>query len=262
MNSVTLNVGGIHFTTTKATLMAQESMLQSLFSDRFPLQLQSDGSVFIDRDGTHFRYVLNFLRDGHIEIPQDTEKLAELIREAEYYSLTNMVNFLSAAYVDEQALKGKKFHYKGNWKSGSSNPGWSYKFKIVLSRKEKEAQSTESNIVPVEGAITWTLLECPPYRGSYLAHRVGDSGREFVEGTFKINERLIAVKGIKMDTSAQGLIALDEYKLTVSEDGNSFEGITQGNSGAWDNKIHGKARDLIKREKIAQNVNSYREKKK
>lgn len=44
------------------------------------------GYVFVDRDGKHFRHILNWLRDG--VVPTLTEsKYIELLREAEYYQL-------------------------------------------------------------------------------------------------------------------------------------------------------------------------------
>ena len=39
-------------------------MLAVMFSGRHSLVREADGSFFLDRDGTHFRYILNFLRDG------------------------------------------------------------------------------------------------------------------------------------------------------------------------------------------------------
>lgn len=48
------------------------------------------GLVFVDRDGKHFRHVLNWLRDGIVPALQDSE-YSELLREAEYYQL--LVNF-------------------------------------------------------------------------------------------------------------------------------------------------------------------------
>ena len=44
------------------------------------------GYVFVDRDGKHFRHVLNWLRDGVVPTLTDAE-YPELAREAEYYQL-------------------------------------------------------------------------------------------------------------------------------------------------------------------------------
>lgn len=44
------------------------------------------GFVFVDRDGKHFRHILNWLRDGVVPILKDSE-YSELQREAEYYQL-------------------------------------------------------------------------------------------------------------------------------------------------------------------------------
>lgn len=44
------------------------------------------GYVFFDRDGKHFRHVLNWLRDGVVPTLSDSE-YSELLREAEYYQL-------------------------------------------------------------------------------------------------------------------------------------------------------------------------------
>ena len=41
-------------------------MLQAMFSGRFDTKPSEDGSFFIDRDGTHFRYILNYLRIGQL----------------------------------------------------------------------------------------------------------------------------------------------------------------------------------------------------
>ena len=44
------------------------------------------GYVFVDRDGKHFRHILNWLRDGVVPTLTDAE-YSELTREAEYYQL-------------------------------------------------------------------------------------------------------------------------------------------------------------------------------
>jgi hypothetical protein len=44
------------------------------------------GAVFVDRDGKHFRHILNWLRDGSIPALSESE-YQQLLKEAEYYQL-------------------------------------------------------------------------------------------------------------------------------------------------------------------------------
>jgi hypothetical protein len=44
------------------------------------------GAVFVDRDGKHFRHILNWLRDGAIPALSESE-YQQLLIEAEYYQL-------------------------------------------------------------------------------------------------------------------------------------------------------------------------------
>lgn len=60
---VSLNVGGVYFTTLRSTLLKyQNSMLAAMFSGRHEMQVDSRGASFIDRNGTYFGYILEFLR--------------------------------------------------------------------------------------------------------------------------------------------------------------------------------------------------------
>ena len=86
---VYLDVGGLKYTTTMATLRAEKvSMLEAMFSGQYPIKKQSDGTVFIDRDGRHFHYILNYLR-GSVTALEDLSLqeivLKELIKEADFY---------------------------------------------------------------------------------------------------------------------------------------------------------------------------------
>ncbi|CAN1245773.1 FH protein interacting protein FIP2 [Linum grandiflorum] len=86
---VHLNIGGKKFSTTVDTLTNREpqSMLYAMFSGRHTLcEDPVSGCVFVDRDGKHFRHVLNWLRDGVVPILTDAH-YSELTREAEYYQL-------------------------------------------------------------------------------------------------------------------------------------------------------------------------------
>ena len=88
---VSLNIGGHIFTTSILTLTKiEDSLLATMFSGRHNLQREADGSFFIDRDGTNFRFVLNYLRDGDNSvdiIPDNAKLLQELMSEAEFYKL-------------------------------------------------------------------------------------------------------------------------------------------------------------------------------
>ena len=85
---VNLNVGGQHFTTTVQTLTRDpDSMLAAMFSGRFPMKPSADGTFFIDRDGTYFRYILNYLRDGKLSLPEGATFYEEIEAEAEFYQI-------------------------------------------------------------------------------------------------------------------------------------------------------------------------------
>lgn len=55
------------------------------------------GYIFVDRDGKHFRHILNWLRDGVVPTLKDFE-YSELLREAEYYQL--LVINLFSPFID------------------------------------------------------------------------------------------------------------------------------------------------------------------
>ena len=92
-STIELNVGGQHFTTSLQTLTkGTGSMLHAMFSGRFATKPAEDGSYFIDRDGSHFRYILNYLRTGRLLLPEDKLVRKELLEEAEFYQIHGMSN--------------------------------------------------------------------------------------------------------------------------------------------------------------------------
>ncbi|XP_021992010.1 FH protein interacting protein FIP2 [Helianthus annuus] len=105
---VRLNIGGSIFCTTVDTLTHREphSMLAAMFSGRHTVHKDSDtGCVFVDRDGTHFRHILNWLRDGVAPNLSDLERL-ELLREAEYYQLLGLVERINMV-LNKKKVDGK-----------------------------------------------------------------------------------------------------------------------------------------------------------
>lgn len=88
---IKLDVGGVKFTTLRSTLQAVPgSMLEALFSGRHKNEPDEEGYHFIDRDGTHFRHILNFLRDQkNFTVELSKEHVRELFAETEYYGLSS-----------------------------------------------------------------------------------------------------------------------------------------------------------------------------
>ena len=92
---VKLNVGGQHFTTSLQTLTRDpNSMLAAMFSGRHEVQTTEDGSFFIDRDGTYFRFLLNYLRNGELILPDGATFLKQLEAEAKFYQLQGILDEL------------------------------------------------------------------------------------------------------------------------------------------------------------------------
>ena len=103
-STVKLNVGGQHFTTSVQTLTKDpNSMLAAMFSGRFEMKPSEDGSFFIDRDGTHFRFILNFLRTGKLTLPEGATFTKELEEEAEFYQIQGLIDALRPAKLTVKA---------------------------------------------------------------------------------------------------------------------------------------------------------------
>ena len=65
----------------------------------------SKGWVLIDRCGKHFGTILNFLRDGSVPLPENQRELYELLIEAKYYLIQDLI---SACEVSLDKLKESK----------------------------------------------------------------------------------------------------------------------------------------------------------
>ncbi|XP_074594293.1 BTB/POZ domain-containing adapter for CUL3-mediated RhoA degradation protein 3 [Brevipalpus obovatus] len=93
---VKLNVGGSLFQTTVGTLTKIESMLRAMFSGRHVIYTDSEGWVLIDRCGKYFGTILNFLRDGSVPLPETKKELTELLAEAKYYLIQELIDVIEA----------------------------------------------------------------------------------------------------------------------------------------------------------------------
>jgi len=102
---LTLKVGTKKFTTFAETLRAfPESFFGLMVSGRVPQKCESDGSIFIDRSSKTFSHVLEFLRCGGKgfttkNLPSRQGEREELLREADFYNLPQLVRLLRDVYV-------------------------------------------------------------------------------------------------------------------------------------------------------------------
>ena len=111
---IKLDIGGTIFTTSLTTLQRDpNSLLAAMFSGRHELEPDADdNSYFIDRDGTFFRFILNFLRDGYIDqgtCPSDQNVLREILREARHYQVAGLISFLEEQLQRSPTGSAKSF---------------------------------------------------------------------------------------------------------------------------------------------------------
>lgn len=102
---VKLNVGGHYFTTSLQTLTKDpNSMLGKMFSGKYIARAGGNGAVFIDRDGTHFRFILNFLRTGKLTLPDGATALVEFKEEADFYQIQGILDELDDTRLRSEIL--------------------------------------------------------------------------------------------------------------------------------------------------------------
>mmetsp|Transcript_38836 Transcript_38836/g.61970 ORF Transcript_38836/g.61970 Transcript_38836/m.61970 type:complete len:489 (-) Transcript_38836:725-2191(-) len=122
-NRIMINVGGSLYETTLNTLSSdQTSMLSAMFSGRFNIERDGNGSIFIDRDPTHFRHILNFLRDGieylkHGGLLQQSDAIvSELLQEAKYYNIRPLVDYIQLQQTRKNKKKGDELTHEKQYK--------------------------------------------------------------------------------------------------------------------------------------------------
>lgn len=92
-----LNVGGQVYVTKRSTLVSvPDTTLHAMFTRCTPRELPRDsrGRFFIDRDGFLFRYILDFLRDRQLVLPEHFPERERLQREAEHFQLAELLRLL------------------------------------------------------------------------------------------------------------------------------------------------------------------------
>ena len=102
LDIVELNVGGVTYATTLGTLQQAEpdsplAVISTLNNAEIRTIFGGDSKnrIFIDRDGMLFRYILDYLRNQKLSLPENFSERDRLRMEAEYYRLVNMTKALA-----------------------------------------------------------------------------------------------------------------------------------------------------------------------
>eukprot|EP00558_Chaetoceros_sp_UNC1202_P003836 CAMPEP_0197238124 /NCGR_PEP_ID=MMETSP1429-20130617/4716_1 /TAXON_ID=49237 /ORGANISM="Chaetoceros sp., Strain UNC1202" /LENGTH=212 /DNA_ID=CAMNT_0042697227 /DNA_START=136 /DNA_END=775 /DNA_ORIENTATION=- len=100
IDTVKFNVGGHHYQISCALL---EKFPDSVLARRACEYCadEPNSEVFIDRDGTTFRYVLNYLRDGEVSLPASETKEG-LLNELSYFGIPTATGFGLSSRAQEQ----------------------------------------------------------------------------------------------------------------------------------------------------------------
>ncbi|XP_059503444.1 BTB/POZ domain-containing protein KCTD8-like isoform X3 [Stegostoma tigrinum] len=101
-----LNVGGQVYVTKHDTLLSvSDSLLAELFSKNQARVLPRDnrGRYFLDRDGFLFRYILDYLRDRRLVLPEHFPEKERLLREAEHFQLSELVSLLTPRLLQQSS---------------------------------------------------------------------------------------------------------------------------------------------------------------
>ncbi|XP_042335484.1 BTB/POZ domain-containing protein KCTD12-like [Sceloporus undulatus] len=104
---VELNVGGQVYITRHSTLVSiPGSLLWEMFTQKSSRSLARDsrGRFFVDRDGFLFRYILDFMRDQELVLPEHFPERGRLQREAEYFKLPELVKSLAPKISKQNSI--------------------------------------------------------------------------------------------------------------------------------------------------------------
>ncbi|KAL3874584.1 hypothetical protein ACJMK2_037572 [Sinanodonta woodiana] len=97
-SKIMLNVGGCKMETNRITLSKDPESLFAKAIESSEHCCSTNNVIFIDRDPTHMRFILNYLcYNGSMPeaiIPRDRRNITEILHEAEYYNLKGLSSIL------------------------------------------------------------------------------------------------------------------------------------------------------------------------
>ncbi|KAG9467083.1 BTB/POZ domain-containing protein KCTD12-like [Eleutherodactylus coqui] len=171
---IELNVGGQVYITRYLTLVTiPGSLLWEMFSQKTvqPLARDSKGRYFLDRDGFLFRYVLDYLRDQQLVLPDHFPERRRLQREAEYFKLPELVNILVLKISEQNSIGDDTFQSECEEQS----PNTDVSRNLALFNALTAAAGNQSTLPNLQQSGFITV----GYRGSYTLGRDSQSDSKF-----------------------------------------------------------------------------------
>ncbi|CAF3659459.1 unnamed protein product [Rotaria sordida] len=132
---VILNVGGDRYTTSVETLTCEkDTFFTALFSKQWQLEKDPDDkSIFIDRNGKIFSYILEYCRTQTVppNVMKDQTLFDSLLIEAEYFRLHSLIDKLTEIPFPNGTLLQKEHCKKLNEFYGKTNQRWELIYKAT-----------------------------------------------------------------------------------------------------------------------------------
>ena len=106
VKTVKFNVGGSHYEVSRSLLdQYPDSMLFKIASDTWIHAGSGDPEepIFIERNGTRFEYVLDYMRDNRVCLPQTVPR-SQFVLDMEYYGLELQDDHVTLSVDDHKAV--------------------------------------------------------------------------------------------------------------------------------------------------------------
>ncbi|CAF2666924.1 unnamed protein product [Rotaria sp. Silwood2] len=146
---VLLDVGGEKFSTSVETLTREKNtFFTALFSKQWQLERDpNDRSIFIDRDGKLFNYILAYLRTNKVsnDVWNNDSLHQLLIAEAEYFRLHNLIDILTDVLFPNGTLLQQEHKKKLNEFYSKTNQKWVLIYKASCDGFDTNAFNSRCN---------------------------------------------------------------------------------------------------------------------
>lgn len=169
---VELNVGGSVYTTSRTTLLScPDSMLARMLESSVAIAVDNQQRLFIDRDGPLFRYILNFLRDKRLNLPERFEEYAQLYAEADFYRIDAIMSIMEHLFHNKLKINVPTAK---SLNSNSAESQFTFYYTII-------SRLHQGSVESIIGSIrVLTSLPC-----------IGSNSRKFISSIVSANEKYI-----------------------------------------------------------------------